>query len=117
MLSPEADIILACHKLHDEVKISTNLEWLHTHQDKDKHKEDLPPPVQMNIDMDVSCKNEWTRNIVINSNNENFATPYPGGGAMLIINGKWVTMKYASQIQDAVMANDHLNFSLKKIQG
>ena len=28
MLSLEADIILASHKLHKEVRTSTNLEWL-----------------------------------------------------------------------------------------
>ena len=38
ILSPEADIILACHKLRDKVKTSTNLEWLRVHQDKDKCK-------------------------------------------------------------------------------
>ena len=94
--------------------ISTNLEWLCAHQDMDKRRDDLPPPVQMNIDINVSRKNKQTSNKVISSNNNFFASPYPGSGAMLIINGKWATTKYASQIQDAVMAKDHLNFFLKK---
>ena len=74
ILSPEADIILACHKFCDEANTSTNLEWLCTHQDKDKRKEDRPPPVQMDIDMDDSCKNEQISNRVINSSNKTFAT-------------------------------------------
>ena len=64
ILSPEADIVLACHKLHNEAKTSTNLEWLRAYQDNDKCKEDILPPVWMNIDMDSSRKNKRTSNIV-----------------------------------------------------
>ena len=108
MLSPEADIILACQKLHKEARTSNNFEWLHAHQDDNKRKEDLLPPLQMNIDIDNSRRNKRTSNRFITSNNDKFASPYPGSRAMLIINGKWVTTKYASQIQDTVMAKDHI---------
>ena len=40
--------------------------------------------------------------------------PYKGTGAMLMINGKWVTTKYAEQIQEAVMKPRHIAFFLKK---
>ena len=41
MLAPEADIILACHKLQREVRASTNPEWLQAHQNEHNRKEDL----------------------------------------------------------------------------
>ena len=69
----------------------------------------------MNIDMDDSCKNKRTSNRVITSNINKFATSYHGSGEMLIINGKWVTTKYASQIQYAVMVKDHIISPLTSI--
>ena len=40
--------------------------------------------------------------------------PYAGSGAMLMINGKWVTSNYETQIQEAIMKPRHLKFFLKK---
>ena len=68
----------------------------------------------MNINMDKAYKDEWTNNSVINNNNDKFTTPYPGSGGVLIINGKWVATKYASEIQDAVMSKDRIRFFLDK---
>ena len=64
--------------------------------------------------MDIACKSKRTSNRVIASNSNKLITPYPGSGTMLIINGKWVTTKYISQIQDAIMAKDHVKFFLEK---
>ena len=87
------------------------------HQENNNRKETLPPNVQMNSDMDAACKSERTSNRVISSNTNKFITPYPGSGAMLILNGKWVTTKYATQIQDAIMAMDHIVFPPGEVQG
>ena len=41
MMTPEADIILACQKIHDESNIQTKLVWLKTRQDIGKCRETL----------------------------------------------------------------------------
>ena len=42
--------------------------------------------------------------------------PYPGSGAMLQIQGEWITTKYAERIQEAALRDDHMSFFLKKYQ-
>ena len=64
----------------------------------------------MNSNMDIAWKSERTSNRVATFNNNKFTTPYPGSRAILIINGKWATTKYASHIQDAIMSMDHVKF-------
>ena len=68
----------------------------------------------MNINMDEAYKHERTSNIVNSNNNNKFNTPYPGSGAILIINGKLVTTKYTTQIQDGLILKDHIKFFLEK---
>ena len=62
----------------------------------------------MNIEIDEACKDEQTKNNVINSNNDKFTTTYSRSRATLIINGKLVTTKYVSQIKDAAMPKGHI---------
>ena len=50
----------------------------------------------MNSDMDEACKLKRTSNRVYTNNNGKFDTPYPGSGTILIINGKWITTRYAT---------------------
>jgi hypothetical protein len=41
-------------------------------------------------------------------------TPLPGSGAMLCLNNKWITSRYADEIHAAVNETDHKRFFLKK---
>jgi len=40
--------------------------------------------------------------------------PYPGSGAMLIINGEWVTNDYSARIKEAAMIPRHKAWFLHK---
>ena len=107
-MAPEADIILAIHHELNSMPSKPNIQWLKAHQDDHQAFEDLTPSAQLNTSMDVASKSSRISDPVTQD------TPYPGSGAMLIIKGKWVTTKYKEQIQDALMAKDHLDYFLKK---
>ena len=102
MLAPEADIILAIHALRSKSAKQTSISWLCGHQDKDCRVEDLPPEAQMNIDLDAVANEARLHKPITREQ------PLPGSGALLIINGKWVTTKYNEQILEALMSEAHL---------
>ena len=58
--------------------------------------------------MDEHAKDERTNGEVC------YDEPYTGSGAMLIINGEWVTNNYAARIKEAVMIPHHLKWFRKK---
>jgi len=108
MLAPDADIILACHKLRKECDTEFNLEWVKGHQDDNKEYDELDDEAKLNVDMDTVCKDERVNGTV------HKPKPYSGSGAMLIIDGEWVTNDYANRIQEAIMLPRHIKFFLWK---
>ena len=108
MLAPEADIILASHKLRNDRKKRTNIAWLRSHQDDHKSRDECDPNAQMNVDMDDESKKARVDDDIT------YDQPLPGSGALLTIGDSRVTTKYAEQIRDAILAEDHLNFFLNK---
>ena len=108
VLAPEADLILAIHHELDCMTSKPTIQWLKAHQDDDKAYEDLVPSAQLNTSMDEASKHSRVNDSIT------YDTPYPGSGAMLIINGCWVTTKYKEQIKDALLATEHLKYFLNK---
>ena len=108
MLSAEADLLLHCHHKKAKLRAPLNLGWIKAHQDDQTKEEDRLPEVQMNCDLDGEAKEERTDGAI------QYDKPYEGSGAMLIINNKWVTSKYALQIQEASTLKAHQDFFLDK---
>ena len=106
MLGPEVDIVLACKAIQEDG--ISRPEWLRAHQDDSTPYCELPHPVQMNSDMDTAAKHSRIHDQITKPK------PYRGSKALLIIEGRWVTTKYAEQIQDAVMHKSHIKFFLHK---
>ncbi|KAL7533446.1 hypothetical protein ACHAXR_008970 [Thalassiosira sp. AJA248-18] len=109
MLSPEADIILAQHHITKNNPNDIDLQWIKGHHDDDKAQTDLSDEAQLNVEMDDLSKHERVHGTITHHD------PYPGTGAMLIINGQWVTTNYKDQIQAAIMRPKHIEFFLNKI--
>lgn len=84
------------------------IDWIRSHQDDHGRKEDLTPESQINIEMDQEATEERKHGRIVNDR------PYPGSGAMLIIDGEWITTKYAERIQDASNREAHLAYFLEK---
>ena len=112
-IAPEADIILAVHALRTKLSEDggdTNIQWIKAHQDDKCKTSNLSPPSQLNVDMDTASKHSWTNHAITYPN----PAPYPGSGAMLIIDGQWITTKYNEQIRDAMTAASHHTYFTKK---
>ena len=107
-LSAEADIIMAIHHMRKQSSTKVNLKWVESHQDKGRRKEDLPDEAQLNVEMDQSCGNERITGTI------QHPSPYPGSGAMLIIDDEWVTTHYHERIQEASLRVQHIEWFLKK---
>ena len=75
MLAPEADIILAAHKLRNDRKKQTNVAWLRSHQDDHKSRDECEPNSQMNVDMDDESKKARVDDEIT------YEQPLPGSGA------------------------------------
>src|SRR5210317_1220063 len=82
--------------------------WIPSDQDDNTKYEDLDEQAQLNVDMDHDA-NECRRNGPIT-----FPTPYPGTGAMLIIDNQWVTTKYEEQIHEASIRAEHKEYFTEK---
>ena len=112
MTSPEADIILACKEIMKEILPEPELDWIRGHQDK-KHKkkyEELPDKAQLNLDMDVECDEEQREG------NQLEVTPLKGSGAMLSIDGRYITTNYNNNIQEAIMSKKHKKYFLEQYE-
>ena len=108
MLSPEADIVLACrHKIRSMANKPIS-RWIKGHQDSNVPVTDLPHDVQLNIELDNDAKRSRCHDVARQP------TPYIGSGAMLLIDSKWVTTKYELQIQEASIRPIHIAWFLKK---
>ena len=107
-LLPEADIVMAIQHQRRRSHAKTNLRWIKAHQDDGRPRAELCDAAQLNVRMDDRSKNERT-------NGNIFAPePYPGSGAMLIIDGEWVTTSYKGRIHDASTRSKHLSHFLMK---
>ena len=78
-LSAEADIIMAIYHMRKQSSTKVNLKWVEGHQDKGMRKEDLPDEAQLNNEMNESAGDERANGSI------QHPSPYPGSGAMLII--------------------------------
>ena len=107
-LAPEADIIMAIHKQREQSNTKFTLTWIKAHQDDKKKYEELDEEAQLNVDVDKAAGEERMNGQVVTPQ------PYEGCGAMLIINGKWVTTKYREQIHLASTTPAHIKFFLEK---
>ena len=108
VLAPEADIILAIHHELNNMPTHPTIQWLESHQDDHHSRETLQPNAQLNTSMDDESKDcRITDDIT-------YDKPYPGSGAMLIINGQWITTKYSEQIRNALMDGKHLQYFFHK---
>ena len=61
--------------------------------------------------MDLLAKEECKEDHIIEMQ------PYEGSGAMLRINGNWITTNYHDHILEAVMSKHHQQFFLQKYNG
>ena len=110
MTAPEADVILACQKLISEMKTKPDITWTRGHQDTKKKRkyEDLKDDAQLNIDMDNEHEEECTLG------DPTPIQPLQGSGAMLSINGRYVTTNYNRNIQEAIMISVHKKYFVDK---
>ena len=69
---------------------------------------DQSPNIQVSSKMDIKAKRSQLHDTIM------YDQPYKGRGAMLIINNKWITMKYEEQIQHTIMELMHKAFSFEK---
>ena len=106
MTAPEADIILACKEIMKDMKPEPRIVWVRGHQDRKTNKtyEELPDDAQLNLDMDDECDYERTQGI------KHEVQPLKGSGAMLSINGTYVTTNFNENIQEAVMSRKHKTY-------
>ena len=86
-MAPEADIIMAIHKQREQSNTKFVLTWIKAHQDDKKKYEELDDEAQLNVDVDEAASEERVNGRIVSPQ------PYEGSGAMLIIDGKWVTTK------------------------
>lgn len=107
-LSAEADILMAIHHQRQQSSAKLILKWIKAHQDDNKRKEELPDEAQLNVEMDEQSKDERENGTI------QHLQPYPGSGAMLIIDSEWVTSNYYERIQEASLRPQHLQWFLKK---
>jgi hypothetical protein len=110
MLDPEADLILAIKHQRDKSTRPSEPEWVKGHTDKNIPYEKLPHQNQVNVDVDHSSGNERKSGQVVNDE------PYEGSGAMLILNGKWVTTEYKAQILNAITEPAHRKYFANKFK-
>jgi len=111
MLAPEADIILACHHQRQKNNINYTLRWVKGHQDNDKPNNELDCDVKINQAIDLMAKEECKEGHTTE------IQPYEGSGAMLRINGKWITTSCHEHILEAVMSKRHQQFFQNKYNG
>ena len=108
MTSPEADIILACKELIKNMKKKPLLIWERGHQDKKKPYQLLTQRAQLNVDLDKHCGEERTEG------KQSPVTPLKGSGAMLAIDGTYVTTKFNHHIQTAATKDRHKKYFLER---
>ena len=108
MLDPEADIILACHKMKQDSATTFQLTWIRGHQDDHKPFSKLNDNAQLNVEVNEDTNKSCLHGPIYESE------PYPGNGAMLIIQDKWVITRYHEQIQLASIRPKHIKWFLKK---
>jgi hypothetical protein len=109
MLDPEMDLILAIqhersHTKNQQARMGTKRPYRQSQGKPQNHRQGT---AQHNSRQSVwRGKKTWTTHI----------RPYDGSGAMLIINGKWVTTEYKTQIQTAIMKPKHRAYFQKKFK-
>jgi hypothetical protein len=110
MLDPEADLILAIKHERDKSTRPSEPEWVKGHTDKTTPYNKLPHQNQVNIDVDHSSGNERKHGTIVNEE------PFDGSGAMLILDGKWVTTAYKMQILNAITEPAHRKYFASKFK-
>jgi hypothetical protein len=110
MLDPEADLILAIKHERDKSTRPSEPGWVKGHTDKTTPYNKLPHQNQVNIDVDHSSGNERKHGTIVNEE------PYDGSGAMLILDGKWVTTAYKMQILNAITEPAHRKYFASKFK-
>jgi hypothetical protein len=110
MLDPEMDLILAINHERKQTPNPSKPEWVKGHTDDTKESYDMNDKERLNIVVDQVSGDERRHGTVIQE------TPYPGSGAMLIIEGKWVTTEYKQQIQTAIMKPKHRAYFTEKFK-
>ena len=67
MLAPESNVILACHIIKSDMESCVKLNWIKGHQYNGNQFEDLPPEVQLNMEMNHGSKarEEFSSTIVV----------------------------------------------------
>jgi hypothetical protein len=85
-------------------------EWVKGHTDDHKESHEITDKEQLNIIVDKVSGEEQRHG------QPTYDTPYDGSGAMLIIDGQWVTTEYKTQIQTAIMKPKHRAYFQKKFK-
>jgi len=92
-----------------EHNINYTLRWAKGHQYDNKPDDELDCNAKINQAMDLMAKEECKEGHIIEMQ------PCKGSGAMLRINGEWITTNYREHILEAVMSKRHQQFFLKNI--
>lgn len=108
MLDPEMDLILAIKHSRNRTKIPSDPEWVKGHTDRNKKPHERTAKERLNIKVD-HISGDARKHATPKTR-----TPYPGSGAMLIINDKWITTSYREQIHRAFMEPGHRKFFCSK---
>ncbi len=110
VIAPEADIIMSTQQQIRSHNIDFHAMWVRGHQDRTTPPEELNDATRLNIDCDRDANEARLYDPI------HLEGPYAGSGAMIKIDGRWITTKYREQLQLASIRRKHIKFFLKKYE-
>ena len=111
MLDSDMDLILASKHERQQSTYPSKPEWVKGHTDDKDPKGKRTPKEEINIIADDKSKSVRT-----NMEPEQPPEPFPGSGAMLIIDGKWIMAGYKEQLTIALTKPRHRKYFLQRFK-